>query len=167
MHQCTTGPQRQSCARQPSLCAYQCTNPACLPVANTHDSFGLSCQRVSLSLCHKPPWLILLSQILHSPEVMYMAWRYIMWLITCLLRVCSALYCKLSASLSRQAVSSGKAGYSCLPDGPSPTPLLLCPLEVYSVRAASWHIQWAQKPLQCLGVVGWLRCSAWQHGNIA
>ena len=53
-----------------------------------------------------------------------MAWRYVMWLITCLLRVCSALYCELSASLSCQAVSSGEAGCSCLPDGPSSTPPL-------------------------------------------
>ena len=62
-----------------------------------------------------------------------------MWLIMCLLRICSALYCKLSAGLSHQAVSSGVAGYSCLTDGPSPTPPLLRPLEVHLVRAASWH----------------------------
>ena len=67
------------------------------------------------------------------------AWRYVTWLITCLLRVCSALYCEPSAGLSRQAVSSGEAGCSCLPDGPSPTPLLLCRHEVHLVRAASWH----------------------------
>ena len=67
------------------------------------------------------------------------AWRYVMWLITCLLRVCSALYCELSAGLSCQAVSSGVAGCSCLPDGPSSTPPSLHLHEVCLVRAASWH----------------------------
>ena len=97
-------------------------------------------QRVNLSLCHKPPWLILLSQILHGPEVVPTAWRFVTWLITCLLCVCPAPYCKLSAGPSRQAVSSGVAGYSCLPDRPSPTPSPLRPLEVHLVRAASWHL---------------------------
>ena len=109
----------------PVLCAYLC--------ANIYDPFSKSHQRVNLSLCHKPPWLILLSWI-HST-----AQRCVMWLIMCLLRICSALYCKLSASLSCQAVSSGVAGYSCLPDRLSPTPSLLCPLEVHLVRAVSWH----------------------------
>ena len=106
-------------------CAYLCTN--------AHDSFSNPCQRVNLSLCHKPPWLILLSQI-HS-----MAQRCVTWPIMCLLHVCPAFYCKLSAGLSCQAVSSGVAGYSYLPDRPSPTPLLLRPLEVHLVRAASWQ----------------------------
>ena len=106
------------------LCAYLC--------ANTCNSFSNSRQRVNLSLCHKPQWLILLSWILHSPEVCQ-------WLITCLLHVCSALYCELSACLSCQAVSSGVAGYCCLPDRPSPTPPLLCLPEVCLVRADSWH----------------------------
>ena len=66
-----------------------------------------------------------------------MAQRYAMWLIMCLLCVCSAFYCELSASFSCQAVSSGVAGYSCSPGRPSPTPSLLCPLEVCLVRAAS------------------------------
>ena len=60
-------------------------------------------------------------------------------LITCLLRVCSALYCELSAGLSRQAVSSGVAGCSCLPDGPNPTPPPLRRRVIRLVRAASWH----------------------------
>ena len=76
------------------------------------------------------------------------AWRCITWLIACLLHVCSAFYCKLSASLFCQAVSSGVAGCSCLPDGPSPTPPLLCPLEVHLVRAASWHDP-------CAGTLAW------------
>ena len=75
------------------------------------------------------------------------AWRCIM----CLLRVCSAPYCELSAGLSCQAVSSGVAGYSCLPDEPSPTPLPLCPLEVCLVRAASWQEGWL---VWCLGKAG-------------
>ena len=41
-------------------CAYLC--------ANARDSSGNSCQRVNLSLCHKPPWLILLSWIRAQPE---------------------------------------------------------------------------------------------------
>ena len=40
------------------LCAYLC--------ANTRDSFGLSHQRVNLSLYHKPPWLILLNWLVRS-----------------------------------------------------------------------------------------------------
>ena len=44
--------------------------------------------------------------------------------------VCSALYCELSAGLSCQAVSSGEAGYSCLPVVPSPTPPLPHCMEV-------------------------------------
>ena len=67
-------------------------------------------------------------------------WRYVTWLITCLLHACSALYCELSAGLSCQAVSSGVAGYGCLPDGPSSTPPLLRLHEVRLVRAASWHV---------------------------
>ena len=63
-----------------------------------------------------------------------------MWLITCLLHACSALYCELSAGFSCQAVSSGVAGYCCLPDRPSPTPPLLRPLEVRLVRADSWRV---------------------------
>ena len=58
-----------------------------------------------------------------------------MWLITCLLLVYSVLYCKLSASLSCKVVSSGVAGCSCLPDGPSPTPSQLHLHEVRFVRA--------------------------------
>ena len=58
----------------------------------------------------------------------------------CLLRICSAFYCKLSAGLSRQAVSSGEAGCSCLPDRPSPTPPPLRRHAIHLVRAASW--QW-------------------------
>ena len=107
------------------LCAYLC--------ANTRDSSGNSCQRVDLSLCHKPPWLILLSQICSTAR------RYVMWLIMCLLCVCSALFCELSAGLSCQAVSSGVVGYSCLPDGPSSTPPSLHLHEVHLVRAASRH----------------------------
>ena len=108
------------------LCAYLCTNIC--------NSSGNSCQRVNLVLCHKPPWLILLSQICSTAQ------RYVMWLITCLLCVCSALYCELSAGPSCQAVSSRVAGCSCLPDRPSPTPPLLHLHEVHLVRAASWHI---------------------------
>ena len=61
-------------------------------------------------------------------------------LITCLLRVCSAFYCELSVGLFRQAVSSGVAGCSCLPDGPSPTPPLLRRHAIRLVRAASWQV---------------------------
>ena len=39
-------------------CAYLCTN--------TRNSFGLSHQRVNLSLYHKPPWLILLNRLVRS-----------------------------------------------------------------------------------------------------
>ena len=67
--------------------------------------------------------------------------RYVTWLITCLLHVCSALYCELSVGLSCQAVSSGVAGCSCLPDGPSPTPPPLRLHEVGLVRAASWQLR--------------------------
>ena len=76
--------------------------------------------------------------------------RYVTWLITCLLRVCSALYCELSVGLSCQVVSSGVAGCSCLPDGPSSTPSLLCLHEVRLVRAASW-----QKPSSTVYQESW------------
>jgi len=29
------------------------------------------------------------------------------------------------------------------------------------------NLQWAQKPLQCLGVLDWGGCGAWGHGNRA
>ena len=47
-------------------CTYLC--------ANARDSFSNSCQRVNLSLCHKPLWLILLSQIHAWPEGMSCGW---------------------------------------------------------------------------------------------
>ena len=66
--------------------------------------------------------------------------RCVTWLIMCLLRICSALYCELSVGLSCQTVSSGVAGCSCLPDGPSPTPPPLRRHAIRLVRAASWHL---------------------------
>ena len=39
-------------------CAYLC--------ANTRDSFSKSRQRVNLSLCHKPSWLIILNRLVRS-----------------------------------------------------------------------------------------------------
>ena len=121
-------------------CTYLCTN--------TCNSFGNAHQRVN---CHN---------VINPCDLSYQTgctvWRYVTWLITCLLRACSALYCKLSAGLSCQAVSSGVAGYSCLPDGPNPTPSLLHLHEVHLVRAVSWQINiqpldvhWLHTPMHC------------------
>ena len=131
---CTTRPWCQSHARPPSPCIYLCASPVHLPV----------CQY---------PWLLWQFLPKGNPVIMswtpmtYLikpdtctAWRYVTWLIMCLLCVCSALYCELSAGLSCQAVSSGVAGYSCLPAERSPIPPLLCLLEVHLVRADSWQV---------------------------
>ena len=89
-------------------------------------------------------------------------WRCVTWLITCLLRVCSVLYCKLSASLSRQAVSSGEAGCSCLLDRPSPTLPLLRPLEV---RLEGCFLTFML--LGCSVVWGWLSSNfGWSWASI-
>ena len=66
----------------------------------------------------------------------------IMWLITCLLHVCSAICCEPAVCLVRQHVYSNEIRCCCLPIGLSCPPPLLCLPEVHladHVRAKPWH----------------------------